>query len=215
MAQPAFRLVPPPEPAAEQAPVTDAWSQLSDEELFALTCEGERDAFRILVERYEGKAVYTARSIVGSHETAREVVQEAFLKVYAARERFDQRRSFATWFFRILRNQAVDRLRRSAPGTPGGTVELVGDWENEQAGPVRHASVAERKELVRQILDSLPHQFREVLLLRDLEGLSCAAIGERVGATPGTVRWRLHHARKLFRDQWERTLGREEGGDVL
>jgi RNA polymerase sigma-70 factor (ECF subfamily) len=215
MGSPAFRLVPPPDHQAEEAPVADAWSQLSDEELFALTTEGERDAFRILVERYEGKAVYTARSIVGSFETAREVVQEAFLKVYAARERFDQRRSFATWFFRILRNQAVDRLRRSAPGTPGGTVELVGDWENNQAGPARHASVSERKELVRQILDCLPHQFREVLLLRDLEGLSCAAIGERVGATPGTVRWRLHHARKLFRDQWERTLGREEGGDVL
>jgi len=213
MSAPAFRLVPP---VSEDAPSTvGAWADLSDEELFALTCEGEREAFHLLVERYEGRAIHTARSIVGSYETAREVAQEAFLKVYAARERFDQKRAFRTWFYRILRNQAVDRVRRTAPGTPGGTVELVGDWNASETTPAHGASETERKQLVRQVLDTLPHQFREVLILRDLESLSCADIGERVGATPGTVRWRLHHARKLFRDQWERTLGREEGGEVL
>lgn len=213
MAAPAFRLVPPVNEEAQTA--EGAWADLSDEELFALTCEGEREAFHLLVERYEGKAIHTARSIVGSFETAREVAQDAFLKVYAARERFDQKRKFSTWFYRILRNQAVDRVRRTAPGTPGGTVELVGDWNATETGPVHTASETERKALVRRILDALPHQFREVLVLRDLQSLSCADIGERVGATPGTVRWRLHHARKLFRDHWERTLGREEGGDVL
>ncbi len=213
MSAPAFRLVPP---VSEDAPSTvGAWADLSDEELFALTCEGEREAFHLLDERYEGRAIHTARSIVGSYETAREVAQEAFLKVYAARERFDQKRAFRTWFYRILRNQAVDRVRRTAPGTPGGTVELVGDWNASETTPAHGASETERKQLVRQVLDALPHQFREVLILRDLESLSCADIGERVGATPGTVRWRLHHARKLFRDQWERTLGREEGGEVL
>ncbi len=214
MGAPAFRLVPPvAEP--NQAEAQGAWDNLSDEELFALTVEGEREAFHLLVDRYEAKAVHTARSIVGSYETAREVAQEAFLKVYAARDRFDPKRKFSTWFYRILRNQAVDRLRRTAPGTPGGTVELVGDWNTQDAGPVHTASATERKELVRRILDALPHQFREVLILRDLQSLSCADIGERVGATPGTVRWRLHHARKLFRDHWERTLGREDGGEVL
>ncbi|MDA0666264.1 MAG: sigma-70 family RNA polymerase sigma factor [Planctomycetota bacterium] len=213
MAAPAFRLVPA---SAEEAQTAQgAWDNLSDEELFALTCEGERDAFQLLVERYEGKAIHTARSIVGSYETAREVAQDTFLKVYAARERFDQKRKFSTWFYRILRNQAVDRVRRTAAGTPGGTVELVGDWNGSDSGPVATASETERKSLVRRVLDALPHQFREVLILRDLQSLSCAEIGERVGATPGTVRWRLHHARKLFRDQWERTLGREEGGEVL
>jgi len=213
MSAPAFRLVPS---ASEEAPsAVGAWADLSDEELFALTCEGEREAFHLLVERYEGKAIHTARSIVGSYETAREVAQEAFLKVYAARDRFDQKRAFRTWFYRILRNQAVDRVRRTAAGTPGGTVELMGDWNASETTPAHGASEIERKQLVRQILDALPHQFREVLILRDLESLSCADIGERVGATPGTVRWRLHHARKLFRDQWERTLGREEGGDLL
>ncbi len=207
MAAPVLRLV-----ASEGATAVSAWTGLTDEELFQLTCEGERDAFRLLVERYEARAVHVARGIVGSYETAREVAQDAFLKVYAARDRFDARRSFATWFYRILRNHAVDRLRRQAPGTPGGSVELAGEWDGGSSAPEAIASTDERRQLVRKILDSLPHQFREVLLLRELEGLSCGEIGKRVGATPGTVRWRLHHARKLFRDHWERTLGKEEGG---
>lgn len=210
MGAPVLRLVPPEAEAA-----VSAWSGLTDEELFQLTREGERDAFKLLVERYEARAVHVARGIVGSYETAREVAQDAFLKVYAARDRFDPKRAFATWFYRILRNHAVDRLRRQAPGTPGGSVELAPEWGGGDETPDAIVSTDERRKLVRQVLDSLPHQFREVLLLRELEGLSCGDIGERVGATPGTVRWRLHHARKLFRDHWERTLGKEEGGEAL
>ena len=105
-------------------PTSDPRSQLADEELFALCIDGDRDAFRLLVERYEGKAVHTARGIVGSYETAREVAQEAFLKVYAHRARFDLKRKFSTWFYRILRNQAVDRARRQSAGTPGAAARI-------------------------------------------------------------------------------------------
>ncbi len=209
----ALRLV--PAAPVEAAPPADPRQELTDEELLALVCAGEREAFRILVERYEEKAVHTARAIVGSTETAREVTQEAFLKVYAHRHRFDPKRRFSSWFYRILRNQAVDRVRRQAPGTPGSAVELVGDWDGQSPGPVREVSRQERREAVRRILEDLPAKFRMVLALRDLEGLSCGEIAERTGTTAGTVRWRLHHARKLFREQWERVLGREEGDSEL
>ena len=196
-------------------PTSDPRSQLADEELFALCIDGDRDAFRLLVERYEGKAVHTARGIVGSYETAREVAQEAFLKVYAHRARFDLKRKFSTWFYRILRNQAVDRARRQSAGTPGAASELTGDWDGGTSEPAQQVSANERAKMVREILNDLPEKFRIVLALRDLEGLSCGEIGERVGATAGTVRWRLHHARKLFREHWERTLGKEEGAESL
>lgn len=196
-------------------PAADPRSQLTDEELFALCIDGDRDAFRLIVERYEGKAVHTARAIVGSFETAREVAQETFLKVYAHRSRFDLKRKFSTWFYRILRNQAVDRARRQSAGTPGAAAELTGDWDGGSAAPDQEASATERAQMVRKILEDLPDKFRIVLALRDLEGLSCGEIGDRVGATAGTVRWRLHHARKLFREHWERTLGKEEGADNL
>lgn len=217
MGAPQLRLIHHQPQAAEaaEAGVVDPWESLSDEELLALCCNGEREAFRLLVERYEEKAFHTVRPIVGSVETTREVVQEAFLKVYANRERFDLRRKFSAWFYRILRNQAVDRVRRQAPGTPGAAVELVGDWDGKGSGPVHAASIQERQQAVRRILKDLPAKFRLVLSLRDLEGLSCGEIAERVGTTPGTVRWRLHHARKLFREHWERLLGEEEGGAEL
>ena len=189
--------------------------QLSDEELLAITCGGDVDAFRLLVERYEEKALHTARSIVASPETAREVVQDTFLKVYANRQRFDLGRKFSPWFYRILRNQATDRMRRQSSGTPGAAAELIGDWDSRSGGPAQDASNVERRNAVRRILDDLPVKFRSVLIMRDLEGLSCGEIASRVGTTAGTVRWRLHHARKLFRDHWERLLGREDGGEDL
>tara|TARA_B100001750_G_C15423163_1_gene554033 strand:- start:344 stop:985 length:642 start_codon:yes stop_codon:yes gene_type:complete len=213
MASPALHLVSSVESSASGD--EGYFDNLSDEELFALIKEDDRGAFRCLVERYEGKAVHTARSIVLNLETAREVAQDVFLKIYAHRERFDLKRKFSTWFYRILRNQAVDRARRQTSGTPGGAVGLVGDWDTHELGPVRSASREERKNLVVSILSSLPEKFRVVLTLRELEGLGCAEIGERVGAKSGTVRWRLHHARKLFKAHWERAHGADMGGGEL
>jgi len=200
---------------AEVEPADHGWASLSDEELMALTCQGERDAFRLLVERYEIRALHTARGILRRTEVAREAVQESFLKVYASRDKFDPKRKFPTWYFRILRNHCVDTLRRLKPGTPHGAGELVGDWGASEPGPAAQVSARERRQLVGRILEALPNSFREVLAMRDLEGMSCGDIADAVGTTPGTVRWRLHHARKLFREHWERQLGTEEGGNAL
>jgi RNA polymerase sigma-70 factor (ECF subfamily) len=191
------------------------WHNLTDEDLFVLTRDGERDAFRLLVERYEGKAVHVARGYVRSFEIAREIAQEAFLKVYDTRDRFDPKQSFQAWYFRILRNHAIDRVRRMTAGTPGSTSELIGDYETTSQGPLQQASRAERLEMVRATLESLPMQSRQVLTLREFQSMSCAEIGEEIDATPGTVRWRLHDARKRFRAQWERSFGPETSGDSL
>lgn len=185
---------------------------LSDEELFALVHDGNRTAFRSLVERYEERAVQTARSMLNNLESAREVAQEAFLKLYATRDRFDLSRRFAPWFFRILRNLCVDRLRRMQSGTPGSTLGLVGEQESPYGAPEQRAVATERSEWVHRILSELPAKFRTVLSLRDIEGLSCGEIGQRVGTTAGTVRWRLHHARKIFRTRWEAALGSDHAG---
>ncbi len=214
MASPAFHLV-SPSGLSTSRKESNPLAKLSDEELFALIKNDDRDAFRVLMERYEGRAVHTARSIVLNMETAREVAQDVFLKIYAHRDRFDLKRRFSTWFYRILRNRAVDLARRQASGTPGAAMGLVGDWDGRELGPARSASREERKGQVLSVLNALPAKFRMVLTLRELEGLGCSEIGERVGAKAGTVRWRLHHARKLFRAQWERTLGPDLGGGEL
>ena len=193
----------------------DGLASLRDEDLMALSIDGQRAAFQELVERYQDRAFHTARGVVGNSETAREVAQEAFLKVYASRDRFDLKRRFSSWFYRILRNLAVDRIRRQSAGTPGAASSMEGDWNDGSRGPVAVASVEERRAAVHRILADLPAKFREVLALRDIEGMSCAEIAERVDLTTGTVRWRLHHARKLFRASWERRLGKEVGGSEL
>jgi len=191
------------------------WHDLTDEELFVLTREGERGAFRLIVERHQGAAFHVAQKYVRSAEVAREIVQEAFLRVYRSRERFDASKSFLAWFYRILRNNAVDTQRRLASGTPGAASELVGDFESRESGPEAEASRLERLEFVRATLDSLPVQSSEVLRLREFDRLSCKEIGTSLGISSGTVRWRLHHARKLFRQHWERTYDRETPSAAL
>ena len=191
------------------------WQDLTDEELFVLTREGERDAFRLIVERHQGTAFHVAQKYVRSAEVAREIVQEAFLWVYRSRERFDANKSFLAWFYRILRNNAVDTQRRLASGTPGAAGELVGDFESFENSPEAEASRLERLEFVRATLDSLPVRSSEVLRLREFDRLSCKEIGQSLGISSGTVRWRLHHARKLFRQHWERIYGRETLGKNL
>ncbi len=92
---------------------------------------------------------------------------------------------------------------------------MVRDWGSQARRPVASAPAEERRNAVHRVLAELPTKFRFVLSLRDLEGLPCGEIGERLGLSPGTVRWRLHHARQLFRQNWERLLGREEGSSEL
>ncbi|MCH2112092.1 MAG: sigma-70 family RNA polymerase sigma factor, partial [Planctomycetes bacterium] len=139
MGHPAMRLV--HRSTVESSTQVDARAALSDEELMALTCDGDQGAFRVLVERYEDRAVHTARAVVGNIETAREIAQESFLKVYASRDRFDLSRRFSSWFFRILRNLSVDRVRRLGASTPGGASALEGDWQTGDRGPDAEASV--------------------------------------------------------------------------
>lgn len=178
-----------------------------DHELVRRAQAGDADAFGELVQRHEGRAWRVARQMVPDAEEARDLAQEAFLRVYKSLDRFDFQHEFTTWLYRIVTNLGIDHLRRRRP-------IVVGGGGDDEEGPVREdvdekapqpSERLERSEtaaLVRQCIDALPEHFRVVLALRELEGLTSQEISRIVGATPVTVRWRLHRARKLFAEQW-------------
>lgn len=175
----------------------------SDAELLRATAAGDRDAFRTLVDRYERRAYFAAYHLLGDEEEARDVVQEAFVRVYRSMDKFDERRSFYTWFYRIVTNLAIDHLRhlRLTKKVSGEDVT-----ENLEGGapPSSSAESAETRNRVRRVLDTLPPKFKAVMVLRELHGLSCKEIASILGSTHATVRWRMHRARHLFRDAYER-----------
>ena len=185
----------------------------SERPLIERAQRGDAQAFRELVERHQQRAFRIARHMTPNDEDARDLVQEAFLRVFRSLERFDFQYSFSTWLHRIVTNLAIDHLRKRRTQAAGRATESDGvasDVEQFDPADSRGASPAARLEVqetaraVRECIAALAPHFQSVLLLREIEGLPCNEIAKIVGATHVTVRWRLHRGRKLFQEEWER-----------
>ncbi len=180
----------------------------SDHELIRGAQRGDERAFEELVHRHEERAVRVAMALVSGREDARDLAQEAFLRVFRNLERFDFEHEFTTWLYRIVTNLAIDHLRKRRPAV-STTAEQEEEADLDLAdpdGPAPSASLEqmETAERVRACIDRLAPHFRSVMILRELEGLPCQEIARIVGTTHVTVRWRLHRGRKLFLEEWER-----------
>jgi RNA polymerase sigma-70 factor (ECF subfamily) len=181
----------------------------SDREVVARAKEGDHEAFRILVERYQGRAFALALRILRDEEQARDAVQDAFIKVYGSLRRFEGRSSFYTWLYRLVYNQCLDNKRKDKSGRHVEWEEerLGEDHVVEETGPGAVGSGGlpspgvelERSELravMIRAIEQLPDEARETLVLREVDGLPYAEIAETLGIPKGTVMSRLHYARK-------------------
>jgi RNA polymerase sigma-70 factor (ECF subfamily) len=191
---------------------------VSDEgDLVVRLREGDEDAFASLVATYQPTLLRLAGTVVANRSVAEEVVQDTWLAVVCGVERFEGRSSFKTWLFHILLNRArttAGREHRSAL-LPEGDLDDRFDGTGAWATPpvpwsdqVDDRLVAERlAHRVKEILPTLPDGQRQVVVLRDIEGLSSAEVSELLGLTDGNQRVLLHRARGRIREQ----LGNEMG----
>jgi len=165
---------------------------------------GEPDAFGLLVNEYERTAYNIALRMVKNREDAEDLTQEAFLKAYRSLSSFREESKFSAWFFRILSNLCLDRLRSEKNRN---NMSLSLDEEDAEEGaelqlpddsfsPERLLDRKLTNDAVKRGLDSLPPDYREVLLLRELRGMSYDEIGEALDLEAGTVKSRIFRARK-------------------
>jgi RNA polymerase sigma-70 factor (ECF subfamily) len=184
---------------------------ISDAELVRRTLAGQHDPFSALVARYQKRAFWIAWHVVGRVEDARDVAQEAFVRLFRSLAKYDFTRSFYTWFYRIVMNLAIDSLRKikSARGQNLDDVLPMLTDEREVAGDIP-LQRGEESHQVWSVLDKLDAKFRAVLVLRDIHGLSCREIAPILKVTHATARWRLHRGRQMFKEHWERTQGGSE-----
>jgi RNA polymerase sigma-70 factor (ECF subfamily) len=189
--------------------VTAAQGGPSDLEVIRRVRNGESEAFRLLVERYQGRAYRLALRVLRDEEAARDAVQDAFVKAYSALARFEGRSSFFTWLYRLVMNQCLDARRRDKSArevafeegsglelSPEASLPTVPEVEGVSFAP---AAMLMRKELLAHLaraVEQLPPAARETLLLREVEGLSYAEIAMALSIPKGTVMSRLHYARK-------------------
>lgn len=178
----------------------------TDNTLVERTLAGDGQAFEGLVRRYEERAWWAAYHLLGDAEEARDVVQDGFLRAYKALARFDFGMSFYTWLYRIVVNLSIDAMRKRSRMRPVALDDVAGGLAEPDApsGPGERIESAETVARVREVLALLPEKYRSVMTLRELDDLSCKEIASIVRSTHATVRWRLHVARRMFKEQWDR-----------
>jgi len=179
----------------------------SDRELVRDCLQGDKEAFRILVERYQRRIVSVAMGMVHNQDDAMEIAQDTFIKAYESLERFKGESSFYTWIYRIAVNRAID-FRRSARRHPTiGIEDLISPSASseghepqikEERSPEPFAETQSREigERVKEAIDELTPDHKAVILLREVEGLSYDEISRVMQCSKGTVMSRLHYARK-------------------
>lgn len=197
-----------------------------DRVLIADAQKGDTAAFRALVQRHQRRAFAIAVSLVRDENDAKELVQEAFLRVYRNLGNFEGGSSFFTWLYRIITNLSIDLIRK--PGRQAVDPD-AGRESTDDAGEVDFplvsridgadpVDVVRRGEIgarLREALEALPEYHRGVILMREVEGMSYEEIAEAMGVSKGTVMSRLFHARqKLQRvlvDCYQEQVGRAPG----
>jgi RNA polymerase sigma-70 factor (ECF subfamily) len=175
--------------------------------------QGDHEAFRVLVERYQGRAYALALRVLRDEERARDAVQEGFLKAYTSLAKFEGRSGFYTWLYRLVMNHCLDMRRRDRsdrevewdesrsldPERSPGAEALAGRGAGNPS-PIQAVERSELRKHVAEAIEQLPLEARETLLLREVDGLSYAEIAEALDIPKGTVMSRLHYARKRVRE---------------
>lgn len=186
-------------------------TERTDEELMAVLSEGEKDALADLVRRYQNDIFRFCLHYLKEVEQARELAQETFIRVYAARGRFDASRKFKPWVLCIARNLCLNELKRKK-AVPMESLEEYASSAREDSGgimptaadnPDQELMAAERRQVLMEALDGLAPDAREIVMLRFFEQLQAKEIAEILDSTEGAIRTRLHRILKGLRAKYE------------
>jgi RNA polymerase sigma-70 factor (ECF subfamily) len=173
-----------------------------DKRLILRAQAGDTGAFRLLVERHQRRVFAIALGLVRDEQDAREIAQEAFLRVHKGLPEFHGGSSFFTWLYRIVTNLSIDLMRK--PSRREAELHFALEADDGES-PLLPASDADPYDVVRRgqlslriqaALEQLPPYHRGVILMREVEGMSYEEMAEAMQVSKGTIMSRLFHARK-------------------
>ena len=156
---------------------------------------GDELAWEALVRTYQSSVYAVTRHYLGDPEEARDVAQDVFVRLYERLDSFSGGDTFKAWLLQMARNASIDRLRRvkarpPVSDVPADDAMLAGDDDPEQ-----NAATEARERLVRKAVAGLGDKHREVLLLKEIQGLKIEEVAELLGLPVGTVKSRSNRAR--------------------
>ena len=186
---------------------------------------GDAAALEALMERYASRVYRLAHGITRNEADAEEVVRDVFLTIFRKIRTFEGRAALGSWIYRITTNAALIKWRGKRAEVEvsldsqfptflpdghraGDPTFVMADWSQT---PEADLLSGETREILSGAIDALPDQYRTVLVLRDIEGLSNEEVAEIVGESVAAVKSRLHRARMTLREELTRHLGPGEG----
>ena len=177
---------------------------LTDIDLISKAISGKEDGFEELVRRYQRPITHYVFRIVGDYDSALDVTQEVFIKVYNSLSRYSSEYKFSTWLYRIAHNAAIDHIRRNPISgqsleteTEDGAYQL--QLESPGPSPEQDRERSEWRVEINNVVKCLPVAYRELITLRHGQDLSYDEIADVTGLPLGTVKNRLFRAREMMR----------------
>ena len=179
---------------------------VADSELVRSAIAGRESGFEELVRRYQRPIAAYVYRMVGDYDSALDLTQEVFIKVYNSLSRYRSEFKFSTWIYKIAHNAAIDHLRRHAVREHSLTIGIDGERreiliESRRLTPEQESERKERRSEIESVVQTLPAAYRELIALRHSHDLSYDEIAEVTGLPLGTVKNRLFRAREAMRDQ--------------
>jgi RNA polymerase sigma-70 factor (ECF subfamily) len=179
-----------------------------DAAMVAAVLDGDPEAYRVLVERYERRIYHVVYGMVRSPEDAKDLAQDAFIKAFQNLHRFRLESKFYTWLCRIAMNVAIDHLRKqkhrrhsefddSRGGSEGAQVVRLHSAKDDPAANVARSQL---NKTIMDAVETLPDDQKQVLILRELEDMPYKEIAEVLGIPEGTVMSRLYYARRRLQE---------------
>jgi RNA polymerase sigma-70 factor (ECF subfamily) len=173
---------------------------LTDEEIVLRVLGGDTPLFEVLMRRYNQRLYRAARAILHNDADAEDAVQHAYLNAYRNLSQFEGRSRFSTWLIRIVVYQALAHRRRSrAKSFDTHDAPLADRLVADVPNPERHAYVSELSSLLAAAVAALPDRYREVFVLREIDGLNTSDTARRLHVTEATVKTRLHRAKDVLK----------------
>ena len=184
------------------------WCDLSDQNIIAACLSGNAQAYAALVERHQHMVFNVLYRFLGNYEASQDMSQEAFITAHQKLYMFSGRSKFSTWLCQIALNKARDMLRGQ------GVESLCDDLEDHKDGlsapdgdsPHRRAEMSQENARVQRVLNKMPAHYREVLILKHLEGYSNEEISGILNATLENVKVRTFRARQTFKQLYEKLV---------
>ena len=176
---------------------------MDERELIARLQKRDESAFEELIRQYEKKVYTLCFRMCGNSEDAEEAAQDAFLALWRGIDRFRQESSLSTWIYRLATNACIDTLRRRKKQSGSVSLddeELFVDAVDTSPQPQETVEHRETQKLLQEGLSALPEEYRKVLILREIEGLSYTEIAESASIELGTVKSRISRGRSLLRN---------------